>query len=302
MQTNLPELPPAAPPQTPRISIGVPVYNGEPLVCEAVGSLLVQTYRNFELIISDNASTDRTEELCRQFAEADARVRYVRQPKNIGGMPNFEFLLNEARAPYFMWAAHDDRWLPSYLESMVRVLDENPQAESVISKVRFSDNTLSKATTPLTGPPRERLAAFLTDPSDNSRFYGLHRIEFVRKAFRKTNWGIFASDWLFVAELALEGEMLEVPEVLMERLAGTREKYLNTLHGRRGAASWFPLQPFTLRVLAHKEAWNALAWRRLVRLNADYHTMMATHLGWNGNPVYQFAYRALRTLMHLAPR
>ena len=92
----------------PVVSIGMPVYNGEKYIREALDSLLTQTFTDFELIISDNASMDGTEEICQKYAAKDSRIRYVRQSENRGAMANFQFVLDEARGKYFMWATHDD--------------------------------------------------------------------------------------------------------------------------------------------------------------------------------------------------
>lgn len=92
----------------PAVSIGLPVYNGASYIREALDSLLAQTFADFELIISDNASTDATETICRDYAARDRRMRYYRQTDNRGALANFLFVLDQAVAPYFMWAAHDD--------------------------------------------------------------------------------------------------------------------------------------------------------------------------------------------------
>lgn len=110
----------------PRVSIGMPVYNGEKFIRDALDSLLAQTYTDFELIISDNASTDVTEKICREYATKDSRVHYIRQGENIGATENFKFVLQMARGEYFMWAAHDDRWHPDFIYLGVRVLDDDP--------------------------------------------------------------------------------------------------------------------------------------------------------------------------------
>ncbi len=86
----------------------MPVYNGERFVREALDSLLAQTFTDFELLISDNASTDGTEMICREYADRDPRIRFVRQVENIGALANFEFVMRQARGEYFMWAASDD--------------------------------------------------------------------------------------------------------------------------------------------------------------------------------------------------
>ena len=107
-----------------RVSIGMPAYNRGPSITRAIESVLGQTLGDLELIISDNASTDETEEVCRRYAARDPRIRYTRHPGPIGGFPNFQFVLDAARAPYFMWLPPDDYALPRLLERAVAVLDE----------------------------------------------------------------------------------------------------------------------------------------------------------------------------------
>lgn len=103
----------------PLISIGMPVYNGGKYIRQALDSLLAQTCTDFEIIISDNASTDATEATCREYAVRDTRIRYVRQSKNQGASANFRFVLNEAVGKYFMWAAADDYWSSNWLEVLL---------------------------------------------------------------------------------------------------------------------------------------------------------------------------------------
>ena len=101
----------------------MPVYNGEKYIREALDSLLEQTFTDFELVISDNASTDGTEGICREYAVKDARIRYVRQPENRGWQFNFKFVLDEARGEYFMWMAYDDMTSSNdYLATLVNVI------------------------------------------------------------------------------------------------------------------------------------------------------------------------------------
>lgn len=105
----------------PCVSIGMPVFNGGKYIREALDSLLAQTFTDFELIISDNASTDGTEAICREYEEKDSRIRYVRQTENRGAAANFRFVLGEARGEYFMWAACDDVWDVKYIETLLLV-------------------------------------------------------------------------------------------------------------------------------------------------------------------------------------
>lgn len=109
-----------------RLVIGLPVYNGENYLAEAIESILGQTFTDFSLLISDNASTDATEEICRRYAAQDSRIEYLRQPKNIGAGPNFNAAFRPGSAPYFKWAAHDDVLMPEYLAKCIELLDRDP--------------------------------------------------------------------------------------------------------------------------------------------------------------------------------
>lgn len=110
----------------PTVSIGMPVYNGERYIKEALNSLLAQSFKDFELIISDNASTDDTGSICREYANRDARIRYVRQSENKGAVANFQFVLDEAKGTYFMWAAHDDVWDTRWIETLLTTAESCP--------------------------------------------------------------------------------------------------------------------------------------------------------------------------------
>ena len=112
----------------PRLSIGLPVYNGERHIGEALESLLGQTYEDFELIVSDNASTDSTSEICLRYARQDRRIRYIRQERNIGLIPNHVFLIEQARGELFKSAAHDDLYGRDLLLRCVQALDDDPNA------------------------------------------------------------------------------------------------------------------------------------------------------------------------------
>jgi glycosyltransferase involved in cell wall biosynthesis len=109
------------------VAIGMPVWNGEAFLSEAIESILAQTYDDLELVISDNASTDATPEICRTYAKRDARVRYIRQEANIGANPNYIEVFRRSSGRYFKWAAHDDVLAPGFIQECVRVLD-NDQA------------------------------------------------------------------------------------------------------------------------------------------------------------------------------
>lgn len=123
----------------PVVTMGMPVFNGESYVRQAIESLLKQSYRNFELVISDNASTDKTEEICRNFAKIDSRIRYIRQPNNNGATANFNVVLSQARGSMFMWVAHDDGWEENFLELLVTELTKDTALTFAYGRSIFVD-------------------------------------------------------------------------------------------------------------------------------------------------------------------
>ncbi len=112
----------------PRVSIGLPVYNGEKYLRQCLASIEAQSYRDYELIISDNASQDGTAAICQELAARNMRARYVRNPTNIGIMQNFAAVVGHARGELFVWIGCDDVWEPQFLEALVQALDETPDA------------------------------------------------------------------------------------------------------------------------------------------------------------------------------
>lgn len=121
---------------SPTISIGMPIHNGAWCMRPAIDSVLAQVRGDFELVISDNASTDETGAIAREYAERDSRIRYLRQPTNIGPSANFRQVLEQATAPYFAWLAADDRWEPGFLQALVPVLEADPDVGLVFSDYR----------------------------------------------------------------------------------------------------------------------------------------------------------------------
>ena len=206
--------------RTPKISIGVPVYNGENYLEETLTAISEQTFGDFELIISDNASTDNTEAICRARAALDPRIRYVRHPENLGAAPNHNAVLQLARAPFFKWQAHDDLLEPDFLARSIEALERAPWAVACITGVRRIDDTgreVSRWLSPLFGTEStdaaERFAAIVC------RFYCPWTEIFSvmrRDAIAATmmHRPFRGSDIAILAELALRGPFVRLDEYL----------------------------------------------------------------------------------------
>jgi GT2 family glycosyltransferase len=124
--------------ELPLVSIGMPVHNASRYLRNALDSLLAQDYANFEIVISDNASTDATEQICREYAEHDRRVLYHKVEQNMGAIWNFNNVFELAKGKYFMWAAYDDIRNPRCVSACVKALEAHPRcaARSSTSSMR----------------------------------------------------------------------------------------------------------------------------------------------------------------------
>jgi glycosyltransferase involved in cell wall biosynthesis len=208
--------------EEPLVSIGMPVYNGERFVCQALESILMQDYGNFELIISDNASTDNTGRICQRYADRDARIRYVRNETNLGACPNHQRVFEMARGDYFKWAAHDDECLPTFLSRCMCVLRGAPQSvvlvypQSVIidQEGRITEEYRTSIEAKASRPHR-RLAKVLSNVELGTPIYGVMRTS----ALKQTRLidAFFSSDYVLFAELAMLGEIWELPEPLLRK-------------------------------------------------------------------------------------
>jgi glycosyltransferase involved in cell wall biosynthesis len=205
----------------PRVSIGMPVYNCERYVADAIDSHLRQTYADFELVITDNASTDRSEEICRSYAARDPRIKYYRNPENVGAAGNFKRCFELSRGEYFRWTPSDDVVGPELLELCVEVLDRDSSVLVAYPRTRLIDGDGR-----IIGDYDENLHLMQERPSVRFREvlrrlrlcnlqYGLTR----RKILGRT--GLMRSysggDIPLILELALYGKFYEVPEHLFYR-------------------------------------------------------------------------------------
>jgi glycosyltransferase involved in cell wall biosynthesis len=284
-----------------RVSIGVPVFNLERTVARAIESILGQTCGAFELVVSDNASTDGTEAICRRYAAMDSRVRYTRQPATLTAFENFRLVLNASGAPYFMWLAADDYALPHLLAQATATLDGHPDVVCAAPRVEFVDpdgrRHAAASSGALLGGVHENLCRYLRDPLDNSRFYGVYRREIVRRVFPCSSF--YGLDWLIVAGTLLYGKHAELPDVMLIRETSDPRKYMRMVDALVSSRlrRILPLAPFTRALLADLGvAPHPRILYALLRINAIHHVLYCRYR----YPRYGLlAYRTARILERL---
>lgn len=212
---------------TPRVSVGLPVYNRERFVGQAIESILAQTFSDFELIICDNASTDRTGAICQAYAEKDARIRYYRNETNIGAAKNFNCAFRLSSGEYFKWIASDDICAPTFLERCVEVLDRDPGAVLAYPRAKCIDESgqIVKQYVhfirykPLPADPVARFRRLVggSEFEQNPGIGPVYIFGVIRSsALRKTRLigSHLDADVNLIVELALLGRFVEVPEYL----------------------------------------------------------------------------------------
>jgi glycosyltransferase involved in cell wall biosynthesis len=238
----------------PKVSIGVPVYNGAATLGPMLDALLAQTFRDFEIVISDNASTDATAAICADFAARDVRVRVVRQKCNIGPERNFKYVLQQARAPYFMWSAADDFRSSDYLEENVRFLDAHPDYVGSTCPNRIEGRTSGDdpVTFSLEGTAGERMTAFFDYCwVSHGIFYAVARTEVVRRC-ALLGQRFFAADWAVNLFLARHGNIHRTAKGLMVSAGGGASM-------RENPWRQYYTQPFDFLLPLHRVTRYALA-------------------------------------------
>ena len=204
----------------PRLTLGLPVYNGERYLAASLDALLAQTFTDFQLIISDNGSTDRTGEIARHYEAADPRVRYVHHPENRGSTFNHNYVVEQARGEFFKWVSDDDLYAPDLLQRCIDALDSRPEIVLAHAWTAFIDDAgtitdpIEYALTTDVPDPVERFRSVLyTDGGDD--IYGVIRTSVLRQIapFGSYHW----ADRTFVGELALHGRFHNVPDYLYFR-------------------------------------------------------------------------------------
>jgi len=204
----------------PQVSVGLPVYNGEKYLPNTLTRLLEQDFENFELIVSDNASTDDTRDICLAFADRDLRVRYFRNPANIGLAANHNRAFALSRGDFFKWAAHDDDFPRAMLFRFVKAFEESPPSVSLVfSLCEYIDELGAPEWIDSDGVdtdhpwPHRRLARLLANIHMYNCVYGLIRSDMLRKTRLYGRYPM--SDHVLFAELAMLGDFVEIPEPLL---------------------------------------------------------------------------------------
>lgn len=307
------------------MTIGLPVYNGERYLRRALDCLLAQDYGRFELLISDNASTDRTREICEEYAARDQRVTLNINDTNIGIIGNFQLVLDRARGKYFMWAAHDDEWAKTFVGAMVDELENHPDAAVAMSSVeRVHENGTPHDVVRHEGSANPNLMSSfglslaLAEGTPHHLFiYGLFRTDFLRRAFQNFP-RVIAADRLMMIQVALTARFRYVDQVLHTRCINEEpipvrykdEDFGKVWHDRHPHLKKdLALGPYLLRsriVPWQRKLWIPVlvVWPRLKRLyHRGYHFLywltgkILRHGGRRKNIA-----RYLRRLVHMSSR
>lgn len=228
----------------PKVTIGMPIYNGAVYLEAALNSVLTQTYTDFELVISDNASTDNSGEICRRYAEKDARIRYYRADYNHGAAWNFNRTFELARGEYFRWVAYDDLLTETLLETSVAVLDSHPDVVLTFSWTTDIDGKGNQICTKKSSvdsrlrAPNQRFKELSTvkPQSKCEEVFGLIRSSILARTRLIAAYS--DSDRTLLAELGLYGPFYEIAEPLfLHRIHDRGSVMVNP--DRQSRMTWF---------------------------------------------------------------
>lgn len=263
----------------PRVSVGLLVYNGELFLKEAIDSILAQTFKDFELVISDNGSTDRTEEICRTYAAKDERIRYYRNEQNLGAGWNFNRVFELSRGEYFRWACHDDVCAPEVLERCIEVLDRNPAVVLCYPKTIIINEHGEQVEKYFDGfhlqssKPHERFQRYHNLVRYGHGCHPLYGV--IRANILKTTSLIGSypsSDLVLLGELTLHGEFYEVPEYLFFKRDHPHSS-VRAHHAFRKRIAWYdPAKKGQLHLTRWKWLSEYLAAIRRVEMSWDEKT------------------------------
>jgi glycosyltransferase involved in cell wall biosynthesis len=228
----------------PLLSIGLPTFNRAQSLVRAIESVLAQEFCDFELIISDNASSDSTQSLCGDFCSKDNRVRYIRQPANQGAYANFYSVLSAASGQYFMWLSDDD-WLDeAYLARCLSELKDHPDLALVCGSAKYVDESGNGfdgvVVNLLEDSPAQRVLSYYRQVNDNGTFYGV-----VRRSALVANHmqNVLGADWILIATLAVLGKIRTLENVHINRSSAGASADVRSLAKRHGFSERAARQP-----------------------------------------------------------
>jgi len=273
----------------PKITIGVPVYNGEKFIQKCLESVLKQTRTDFELLISDNASTDKTSEICKKNVLKDKRIRYIRQRKNLGALNNFRYLLKEAKGEYFAFLAVDNYYQDNYLDKCISTLDTSKEIVGVMGKLKIDENyhdvfSKEKKMLKKIGLSYRPIQEICIEGNYNRRiktwlknipwqlFYSVYRTEVVRKG--DLNEFFVGSDGAFMLSILKFGGIRTISDTTFvsfpygESINGTIQSAIKINPGL--VSKIFPFYPLTKWCIKNLGIKNCLKnSRHIIRLNFD---------------------------------
>ncbi|HLT76229.1 MAG TPA: glycosyltransferase family 2 protein [Ferrovibrio sp.] len=242
-----------------KITVGLPVYNGANYLAAAIESILGQTCPDFDLVISDNASTDGTAAICRAYARRDKRIRYIRQPRNIGAAANYNFVAGLCETPYFKWAAHDDLLAPGFLQACLDALESDPslvlampattlvdeagmplpyspERGGIVDRMGVCWPALPEQNSDLTsGDPVRRFRAVMLNMFMCVEIFGLMRRPALLRALPQGSFS--GADKVFLARMSLLGRFWLGPETLFLRRCHAQQFSAQVSGAYR--AAWF---------------------------------------------------------------
>jgi len=249
----------------PRVSVGLPVFNGGNYLQRSVHSILAQDYEDLELVISDNASTDETESICRDMAARDSRIRYCRNEANIGAARNYNKVFGLSRGEYFKWAAHDDECHQAMVRRCVEVLDRAPASVTMVYPLgKLIDEHGTTLASPLDRiesrdpRPHRRLAHLIWSLNMCDPVFGLYRAEYLRKT--QLIGPFCGPDYVLLGELVMMGEIWELDEVLF-RLRAHPGRSMQANRNIRARTAWH--DPAAATRLFLLPVWEQMVWELL---------------------------------------
>ena len=228
----------------PLVTVAMPLYNAAQHLETALGLIRAQTYENLDIILCDNASTDATPEICAAAARDDSRIRYIRQPRNVGPAPNFNRGLELKRGELFMWAAHDDEKLPEFVAETVAALQRNPAAAMACTWTTLVTRAGERVHQPYSpaiasSHIEERTAAFVAD-TQCVAFYGLYRSAIVDAIGPMDPW--LDGDRRYLFKAIIRGPFEVVPKPLFRfRMFNSLDDYVTAGYKMRPGAADFDL-------------------------------------------------------------